>query len=76
MLDEREGEVPADQLERSFNRKSLAARSAIVAAGPLFNLAFAVLAYWGLFVVGHRGGCARWSASSTVGSVAAASGFR
>jgi regulator of sigma E protease len=50
MLDEREGGVPADQLDQAFNRKSLRQRSAIVAAGPLANLALAVLlfasAYW------------------------------
>jgi regulator of sigma E protease len=50
MLDEREGGVPADQLGQAFNRKSLLQRSAIVSAGPLANLALAVLlfaaAYW------------------------------
>ena len=33
MLDEREGEVPADQLDQSFNRKTVGQRIAIVAAG-------------------------------------------
>eukprot|EP01034_Spumella_vulgaris_P042305 gene42305-52454_t len=37
MLDEREGEVPADQLDQSFNRKSVRQRIAIVAAGPIAN---------------------------------------
>ncbi len=50
MLDEREGAVPPEQLDQAFNRKSLKQRSAIVAAGPLANLALAVLlfasAYW------------------------------
>lgn len=45
MLDEREEAVPADQLDQSFNRKPLAQRSAIVAAGPLANLLLAVLLY-------------------------------
>jgi len=55
MLDEREGEVDASELHRAFNRKPLAVRSAVVFAGPLFNLLFAVLAYWAIFVVGVTG---------------------
>jgi regulator of sigma E protease len=45
MLDEREGPVPASELGRAFNRKSLRQRSAIVAAGPVANLLLAVLLY-------------------------------
>jgi regulator of sigma E protease len=45
MLDEREGEVPAAELHRAFNRKPLLSRAAIVLAGPLANLALAVLLY-------------------------------
>jgi regulator of sigma E protease len=45
MLDEREGEVAAHERNRAFNRQSLPRRSAIVAAGPLANLALAVLLY-------------------------------
>ncbi|WP_418320535.1 RIP metalloprotease RseP [Piscinibacter sakaiensis] len=45
MLDEREGEVPAHQLSMAFNRKPLAQRAAVVAAGPLANLLLAVLLY-------------------------------
>ncbi len=52
MLDEREGEVPEDELDQAFNRKSVWARIAIVAAGPVFNLVFAVLAFWLMFLVG------------------------
>jgi regulator of sigma E protease len=52
MLDEREGEVPAEDLDRAFNRKPVWARIAIVAAGPVFNLVFAVLAFWFMFLVG------------------------
>jgi len=55
MLDEREGEVDASELHRAFNRKPLAVRSAVVFAGPLFNLLFAVIAYWAIFVVGVTG---------------------
>ena len=52
MLDEREGEVAADELPRAFNRQSVWKRFAIVVAGPVFNFAFAVLVYAGLFMYG------------------------
>src|SRR3954468_6420411 len=52
MLDEREGEVPAAELDRAFNRQSVWKRFAIVVAGPVFNFAFAVLVYAGLFMYG------------------------
>ena len=52
MLDEREGPVPPQDLERAFNRQSVYRRFAIVVAGPLANLLFAVAAYWVLFVSG------------------------
>ena len=45
MLDEREGPVNPRELDRSFNRKKLWQRTAIVAAGPLANLLLAVLLY-------------------------------
>lgn len=45
MLDEREGGVPAQELPRAFNRQPLKSRAAIVSAGPLANLALAVLLY-------------------------------
>jgi len=55
MLDEREGEVASDELDKAFNRKPLRARVAIVAAGPIANLIFAILAYWLIFVLGVPG---------------------
>jgi regulator of sigma E protease len=55
MLDEREGEVPANELHRAFNRQPLATRSAVVAAGPLFNFLFAILAYWLMYASGVPG---------------------
>ncbi len=45
MLDEREAPVRADELHLAFNRQPLAARAAIVAAGPLINLLLAVVIY-------------------------------
>jgi len=55
MLDEREGEVEARELGRAFNRKSVWARIFIVLAGPIANLALAVLLFWALFVIGTPG---------------------
>jgi regulator of sigma E protease len=45
MLDEREGDVAPAELSLAFNRKPLAQRAAIVAAGPLANLLLAVVLY-------------------------------
>ena len=52
MLDEREGEVSAHELERAFNRQSVWRRYAIVIAGPATNFLFAILLYWLLFMNG------------------------
>ncbi len=45
-------EVPEDQRARSFSHKSLAVKTAVVAAGPLGNLLFAVLVFWIVFLGG------------------------
>ena len=50
MLDEREAEVAEEDLPHAFNRQSPWKRIAIVAAGPLINLIFAVLLFWILFL--------------------------
>jgi regulator of sigma E protease len=55
MLDEREGEVEEQDLPRAFNRKSVWRRIAIVAAGPVFNFLFAILAYYLIFIAGVSG---------------------
>ena len=55
MLDEREGDVPAAEAHRSFNRQRVGARMFILVAGPLANLLLAVLLYWGLFMHGVPG---------------------
>ncbi|MDN5923938.1 MAG: RIP metalloprotease RseP [Xanthomonadales bacterium] len=52
MLDAREGDVPDDQRGQEFTGKPLWQRIAIVAAGPAFNLVFAVAAFWVMFMVG------------------------
>ncbi len=55
MVDEREGIVAEEDLPLSFNRQSLKVRSAIVAAGPIFNLILAVFLFWCVAVLGETG---------------------
>jgi regulator of sigma E protease len=55
MLDEREGNVPEDQLQYAFNRKPVLHRLATVAAGPLANFVLAIVAYWCVFIGGVSG---------------------
>ena len=52
MLDEREGDVAPEDLERCFNRQPPSRRIAVLFAGPAFNFLFAIAAYWLMFVVG------------------------
>ena len=75
MLDEREGPVDASERHLAFNRQRLWKRTAIVTAGPLFNLLFAVLAYWAIFVVGDTG-LRPVVGEVAAGSIAAETGFR
>jgi regulator of sigma E protease len=55
MADEREGEVPARDLARAFNRQSVWKRIAIVAAGPIANLLLAVVLFAGTYMAGVPG---------------------
>ncbi len=63
MLDERESAETQEhkpvyseaELATAFNRKSVWQRIAIVFAGPLANLIFAVVVYWGLLLMGAVG---------------------
>lgn len=55
MLDERETEVPEAEQHRAFNNKPLATRFAVVAAGPVFNFLFAILAFWIMYMIGVPG---------------------
>ena len=52
MLDEREGEVPAAEAHRSFNRATVWRRIGIVSAGPIANFLLAIVFYWALFLNG------------------------
>ena len=55
MLDEREGDVPPQELHLAFNRQKLWKRVAVVSAGPVFNLLFAIFVYWVVLVTGDTG---------------------
>ncbi len=55
MLDEREAPVAEAEKARAFNNKSVGTRIAVVSAGPLFNLLFAIAAFWVIFMVGVPG---------------------
>ncbi len=48
-------EVPEADRERSFDSQPLSARAAIVAAGPLFNFIFAIIAFSSIQMVGVSG---------------------
>ncbi|WP_199507135.1 MULTISPECIES: RIP metalloprotease RseP [unclassified Psychrobacter] len=50
MLDEREGEVAADELHLAFNRQHPLKKIAIVAAGPIMNFVIAIFLFWVLFM--------------------------
>lgn len=52
MLDERVEDVPDELKEQAFNNRPLWQRSAIVAAGPLANFIFAIVAYWLVMMIG------------------------
>jgi len=66
--------VPAADLPRAFNRQPIWKRAAILAAGPGFNMVFAVLAYWIVFMAGNPGLKAVVGAVQT-GSAAARAGI-
>lgn len=52
MVDENEETVPKEDLPFAYNRQPFYKKFAIAIAGPLFNALFALIIYWGLFVVG------------------------
>src|ERR1051325_3635807 len=55
MLDETEGPVASNEAHRAFNRQPIRKRFPIVAAGPVFNFLFAILAYWAVYMIGVEG---------------------
>ena len=75
MLDEREGPVAPGETARAFNRQSVWRRFLIVVAGPVFNFAFAILVYAGLYMYGLPE-ARPVLAEPPAGSVAALAGLR
>lgn len=55
MVDEREGDVPEEDLPRAFNRQVVWKRFLIVLAGPMANFLFAIFAYAVMYMVGIEG---------------------
>jgi regulator of sigma E protease len=54
LLDEREGEVDPTELHRSFTRRPVSHRIAVLLAGPAMNLIFAAVLYSVLAMVGSQ----------------------
>ncbi|GKT12360.1 MAG: regulator of sigma E protease [Thiomicrorhabdus sp.] len=54
-VDEREGNVPAEDLPRAFNRQSVYKRFAVVLAGPVINLIFAWFVFTLMYLIGVSG---------------------
>ena len=52
MLDERVDEVAEQDKDKTFNSKSVYQRIAIIAAGPFANFAFAIFAFYLMFLIG------------------------
>jgi len=52
MLDERVDDVPEQDQDKTFNSKSVYQRIAIIAAGPFANFAFAIFAFYLMFLIG------------------------
>ena len=52
MLDSRAGEVPDELCGQDYSAKPVWQRAFVIAAGPLANFIFAILAYWLIYMVG------------------------
>ncbi len=52
MLDERVDDVLPEDKDKTFNSKSVYQRIAIIAAGPLANFIFAIIAFYLMFLIG------------------------
>lgn len=75
MLDEAEGNVPANERHLAFNTQPVWARIAIVVAGPLFNIIFAFVALWLVLILGIHS-LAPMIAEVKPGSIAAQAGLQ
>ncbi len=55
MLGERDDNVPASEAHRAFKSQPPSKRIAVMAAGPIANFLFAIVAYWLLFSISAPG---------------------
>jgi regulator of sigma E protease len=55
MLDEREGQIAAEDRPYAFTQKAVLQRMAIISAGPIANFLLAIVVYWFLFLGGEKG---------------------
>jgi len=55
LLDERDCAVTLAEQDRAFNRQSIPVKMAVLAAGPMLNFLFAIVAYWCMFMAGVPG---------------------
>lgn len=75
LADEREGDVAPEDRVRAFGQRPVWARVLMLLAGPGANFAFAILAFWGVFLVGVPG-LKAVVGDVRVGSYAANAGLR
>ena len=52
MLDGRNEEVPPELMGQAFDHKPIWQRAFVIAAGPLANFLFAIVAYWAVYSIG------------------------
>ncbi len=52
LFGERGGQIPVSERPMAFSFKPVWVRIAVLAAGPVFNLGFAIIAYWLMFMIG------------------------
>lgn len=76
LLDEREGPVPPEDLQRSFTRKHPFQRIVVLLAGPGFNILFAILVLAGIMCVNGINQVRPVVGDVTPGSIAANAGLR
>jgi len=76
LLDEREAPVAEAELPRSFTRRPHWQRIAVLLAGPVFNVLFAVALLWGMLWMGGVTELRPKIGQVTVGSLAATAGLR
>ena len=55
MLGEQDEDYRQEEAHQAFSQKTVGKRIAIVVAGPLFNLIFAIFAFWLVFLIGMEG---------------------